>query len=157
MFTTIMQMQKEKKFLIRGLIITALFLILYFMLDRLNMTYSEMITEYGIYLVIVNIFFNILMAFMSAFLWNISSGLLKLTGKEGKGSFATGFAYIFGLLTYGCTPCVVAFFTTIGLTFSVAVLPLAGLPYKFISFGLLILGFFWLRYEANHVKCKVKD
>ncbi len=157
MFSTILEMQKEKKFIIRGLIIFGLFLLLYFMLDRLNMTYTEMVNTYGIYLVILNIFLNIIMALLSAFLWNISSGLLKMTGKEGKGSFATGFAYVFGLLTYGCTPCVIAFFSTIGLTFSVAVLPLAGLPYKFISFVLLILGLFWLRYEANHVKCKIKD
>jgi len=127
------------------------------MLDFLNIGYSEMITDYGFYLVVINIIVNLMMATLSAFMWNISSGLVELTGKEGKGSFASGFAYLFGLLTYGCTPCVIALFSTIGLTFSVAVLPLAGLPYKFIAFGLLILGLLWLIYESNHVKCKVKE
>lgn len=127
------------------------------MLDFLNIGYSEMISDYGFYLVIINVVVNLMMATLSAFMWNVSSGLVELTGKEGKGSFASGFAYIFGLLTYGCTPCVIALFSTIGLTFSVAVLPLAGLPYKFIAFGLLILGLLWLIYESNHIKCKVKE
>lgn len=150
-------MQKEKKFIVRGLIVFTLFIGLYTMLDFLNIGYSEMITDYGFYLVVINIIVNLMMATLSAFMWNISSGLVELTGKEGKGSFASGFAYLFGLLTYGCTPCVIALFSTIGLTFSVAVLPLAGLPYKFIAFGLLILGLLWLIYESNHVKCKVKE
>lgn len=156
MFNTLLSMQKEKKYIIQGTIFFSLFLLLYFILDTLNLSYPEMAQEYGYYLVFINIFLNILMAFTSAFMWNISTGLVKLTGKEGKGSFVSGFAYIFGLLTYGCTPCVIALFSTIGLTFTVAVLPLAGLPYKFMAFGLLILGFLWLRHEANHVKCKVK-
>lgn len=157
MFRTILAMQKQKKFIIQGIIVFALFITMYFLLDGLNMSYSDMITEYGLSLVIVNLILNVVMALTSAFMWNISSGLVKLTGREGKGSFLSGIAYVFGLLTYGCTPCVIAFFSTIGLTFSVAVLPLAGLPYKFMAFGLLILGLLWLIYETNHVKCKVKD
>ncbi|XMB73153.1 hypothetical protein RJI07_04365 [Mycoplasmatota bacterium WC30] len=157
MFKTILAMQKEKKFIIQGVIVFSVFMILYFLLDSLNLDYGEMIIEYGIYLVVINIILNIVMASLSAFMWNISTGLVKITGKEGKGSFVSGIAYIFGLLTYGCTPCVIALFSVIGLTFSVAVLPLAGLPYKFIALGLLVIGMFWLIYETNHVKCKVKD
>lgn len=157
MFRTILAMQKQRKFIIQGVIVFGLFLTMYFLLDGLNMSYSEMAGEYGVILVIANIALNIIMAFTSAFMWNISSGLVKLTGKEGKGSFLSGIAYVFGLLTYGCTPCVIALFSTIGLTFTVAVLPLAGLPYKFMAFGLLILGLIWLIYETNHVKCKVKE
>ncbi len=156
MFETILQMQKEKKYIIQGMIVWVIFMVLYFMLDQLNQSYADMIVEHGAYLVVINVVLNVLMASLSAFMWNISTGLVKLTGKEGKGAFASGFAYIFGLLTYGCTPCVIAMFSTIGLTFSVAVLPLAGLPYKIIALALLVGGFFWLKYEANHVKCKVK-
>ncbi len=157
MFKTILEMQKQKQFIIKGLIVFTMFLLMYFLLDSLNMDYALMEDDYGLYLVVINIFMNFLMALMSAFMWNVSSALVKLTGKEGKGSFMSGIAYIFGMLTYGCTPCVIALFSTIGLTFSVAVLPLAGLPYKFIALGLLILGMIWLIYETNHVKCKVKD
>lgn len=157
MFSSILDMQKQKKYIIQGAIVFVLFLILYIVLDRLNMTYSEMIEEYGIYLIVVNIILNIIMAFTSAFMWNISTALVKLTGKEGKGSTLSGFAYLFGLLTYGCTPCVIAMFSAIGITFAVAALPLAGLPYKFIALGILVLGFLWLKHEANHVKCKIKE
>lgn len=157
MFSEILRMQKEKKYIIRGLIIFVLFSVLYFILDGLNMDYDMMINDYGMYLVVINVFLNLLMAFISAFMWNVSTALVKLTGREGKGTAMSGIAYFFGLLTYGCTPCVVALFSTIGLTFTVAVLPLAGLPYKLIALVLLIIGFFWLKYESNHVKCKIKN
>lgn len=156
MFATILSMQKEKKYIIQGSIVFIVFMVLYTLLDFLNIGYDGMLEEYGVLLVIGNILLNITMAFISAFMWNVSTGLVKLTGKEGKGSFVSSFAVIFGMLTYGCTPCVIAFFSTIGITFAVAVLPLAGLPYKLLALVLLIIGFFWLKYEANHVKCKVK-
>lgn len=155
MFSTILEMQKTKKYIIQGSIVFVVFLGLYFLLDQLNIGYQEMIIEYGVFLVVVNVIFNIVMALISAFMWNVSTALVRLTGKEGKGTFMSGFAFIFGMLTYGCTPCVIAFFSTIGITFAVAALPLAGLPYKFISLAILGLGFLWLKYETNHVKCKV--
>ncbi|XFA98534.1 hypothetical protein ACAG96_06635 [Candidatus Izemoplasma sp. B36] len=156
MFKTILSMQKQKKYIIQGVITFIVFMVLYFVLDFLNMTYNEMIIEYGLFLVVVNIILNIIMSALSAFMWNVSTGLVKLTGREGKGSMLSGLAYLFGLLTYGCTPCVIALFATIGITFSVAALPLAGLPYKFLALVILGLGLVWLIYEANHVKCKVK-
>lgn len=155
MFQSILQMQKTKRYIIQGIIFLAFFLVLYFLLDSLNGGYANMAEEYGVYLVVINITLNILMSAMSAFMMNLSTGLVKMTGKEGKGTFLSSIAVLFGMLTYGCTPCVIAFFATIGITFSIAVLPLAGLPYKFVSVALLIIGYFWLVYEINHVKCKV--
>ena len=157
MFDSILMMQKERKYIIQGSIFFVLFLGLYILLDQLNIGYAQMMKDYGVYLVIANMFLNIIMAFVSAFMWNVSSALVKLTGKEGKGSFLSGFAVLFGMLTYGCTPCVIAFFATIGITFAVAALPLAGLPYKLIALVLLLLGFLWLKYETNHVKCKINN
>lgn len=157
MFKTIMSMQKQKKYVIQGILTLFIFFILYLVLDNLNMSYSEMIKDFGIYLVVINILLNLTMSMLSAFMWNVSSALVKLTGREGKGSMLSGLAYLFGLLTYGCTPCVIAMFATIGITFSVAALPLAGLPYKFLALLILILGLLWLIYETNHVKCKIKN
>lgn len=157
MFTLILSMQKEKKYLIQGIIVFTLFFGLYVLLDQLNIGYSAMIQDYGLLLVIGNLLLNVIMAGISALMWNISTAMVKITGKEGKGTFMSGFAFLFGMLTYGCTPCVIAFFSTIGLTFAVAVLPLAGLPYKLIALLLLILGFIWLRHETNHIKCKIKN
>ena len=157
MFKTILMMQKDKKYIIQGSVFFILFLGLYILIDQLNIGYTQMLMDYGIYLVIGNVILNIIMAGISAFMWNVSTGLVQLTGREGKGSFMSGIAVLFGMLTYGCTPCVIAFFSTIGITFAIATLPLAGLPYKLIGLILLVLGFLWLRYEANHVKCKVKS
>lgn len=156
LFTQILSMQKSKKYVIQGMVVFVVFLGLYIVLDQLNIGYGQMIKEYGVFLVVINVLINAFLAGMSALMWNISTALVSLTGKEGKGSFLTGFAYIFGLLTYGCTPCVIAFFSTIGITFAVAALPLAGLPYKMISILIVVLGFLWLKYETNHVKCKIK-
>lgn len=157
MFQTILLMQKEKKYIIQGMIVLVLFLGIYTLLDYLNIGYKAMLDEYGLLLVVGNVLLNIIMAFITAFMWNISTAMVKLTGKEGKGTFVSSFAVLFGMLTYGCTPCVIAFFSTIGITFAVAALPLAGLPYKLIALVLLIVGFFWLKYESNHVKCKIKN
>ena len=157
MFQTILLMQKEKKYIIQGMIVLVLFLGIYTLLDYLNIGYKAMLDEYGLLLVVGNVLLNIIMAFITAFMWNISTAMVKLTGKEGKGTFVSSFAVLFGMLTYGCTPCVIAFFSTIGITFAVAALPLAGFPYKLIALVLLIVGFFWLKYESNHVKCKIKN
>lgn len=155
MYSEILAMQKQKRYLIQGAIFFAFFMVIYFLLDGLNGGYTSMAEEYGVLLVVVNIVLNLAMSLMSAFMMNLSTGLMKLTGKEGKGTFLSSVAILFGMLTYGCTPCVIAFFATIGLTISIAVLPLAGLPYKFISVLLIVIGFFWLKYEINHVKCKI--
>lgn len=156
MFSTILKMQKERKYIIQGTIVFMIFIGLYTLLDFLNTSYTKMLEDYGVFLVIGNVVLNIMMAFISATMWNISTALVKLTGKEGKGSFMSGVAVLFGMLTYGCTPCVIAFFATIGITFAVAALPLAGLPYKLLALLIIVLGFFWLKYETNHIKCKVK-
>lgn len=155
MIRLIFEMQKQKRFIIQGIITFILFLTLYFLLDRLNMTYPEMIAEYGWLLVAANVTLNILMAAISAIMLNFSTALVKFSGKEGKGTFLSSIAVLFGMLTYGCTPCVIAFFATIGITFSVLALPLAGFPYKLISLGILLLGSIWLLYEIQHSKCKV--
>ncbi len=155
MFGLVLKKQKSLKYLVSFLIYTGFFMVIYYLLDSLNGGYTEMRNDYGAYLVTTNIVLNIFMSLLSAFMFNLSSALVDLTKKEGKGTFMTMFSVLFGVLTYGCTSCVIAFFAVIGITFSVAVLPLAGLPYKLISLGLLILGFFWLIREIKRSQCKL--
>lgn len=155
MLTEILAMQKTKKAILGNIVYFALFLALYFTIDSLSGGYVTMAQTYGVWLVVLNILLNIIMSAASAMMFGFSSAMVRLTGKEGKGTFATAFSVIFGMLTYGCTPCVIAFFAAIGITFSVAVLPLAGFPYKLISLGLLALGFLWLVYESKHIRCTI--
>ncbi|MCV2232525.1 hypothetical protein [Paracholeplasma manati] len=155
MLSLVLKKQTSVKYLVSFAIYAIFFMVIYFLLDSLNGGYYEMSVEYGSYLVYLNIGLNIVMSLVSAFMFNLSSALVDLTKKEGKGTFMTMFSVLFGVLTYGCTSCVIAFFAVIGITFSVAVLPLAGLPYKLISLGLLVIGFFWLLREIKRSQCKL--
>lgn len=155
MLSLVLQKQKSFKYLTSFFIYAAFFSIIYLLLDNLNGGYTQMANDFGSTLVVVNIALNIVMSLLSAFMFNLSSALVDLTKKEGKGTFMTMFSVMFGVLTYGCTSCVIAFFAVIGITFSVAVLPLAGLPYKLISLVLLMVGFIWLMREIKKSQCKI--
>lgn len=157
MIQAVFQMQKEKKLLIQGILFFLAFFGLFTLLDHLNSSYLLMIEEFGVGILLVHISLNLIMSFMSALMFNLSTALFKLTSREGKGSFLTGFAIIFGMVTYGCTPCVVAFLSVIGITLVVTVLPLGGLLYKIIALGILLVGFGILLLEIKYNKCKVKD
>lgn len=136
--TIILNSLKERKYLIQGIIFFSFFIVIFFILDYLNMSYSKMISSYGIYLVIINILLNIILAVLSTILL-ISSDLIV---RKSKASSLSYFAILFGMLTYGCTTCVIAFLANFGIIFTVMVLPLAGLPYKLISLALIVIGFF---------------
>lgn len=155
MLSAVLEMQKEKKAILSLIGYFAFFMVTYYIVDSLNMSYQQMIVDYGLYLVIVNILLNITMSLISATMFNFSTSLVKLNGKEGKATNLANLSILFGLLTYGCTSCVIAFFAVIGITFSVMVLPFAGLPYKLISLVLLVAGLIWLMYEIKNTKCKV--
>jgi uncharacterized membrane protein YccF (DUF307 family) len=152
-----LQLQRKKKYVIQGLIFFSLFVLIYTIVDRLNMTYVEMIAEYGLYLVVLNIFLNVMMSFMSAALMNLSTAMVELKGREAKASTFGTISVLFGILTYGCTSCVIAFFASLGIAFSVIALPLAGLPYKLVSLLLLVVGLIWITKEIEHGKCKIKS
>ncbi len=155
MLQSAFSLQLTKKYMIQGLIFLALFLIIFFMLDRLNMSYPMMQEQFGLFLVIVNIFLNVIMSVLSALMMNLSTAMVNLKGKEGVGSSLGFFSVLFGIFTYGCTSCVIAFLSIIGITFSVIALPLAGLPYKLLSFVLILAGLLWVMREIQHGKCKV--
>lgn len=147
--------QKEPKAIVRIIAFMALFLLIYSLLDYLNGGYNKMIFDYGFYLVVVNIGLNLFMSFLSSYMWSLSMTFVKLTGSSDRGSHATFISLLFGLFTYGCTPCLIAFFATFGITLGVAILPLMGLPYKLITLLILLIGYFYLIREIKHPKCKI--
>ncbi|MBN2300751.1 MAG: hypothetical protein JXC31_06175 [Acholeplasmataceae bacterium] len=151
------KLQLTKKYIIQGSLFFILILIIYTIVDRLNMTYLEMIDVYGLYLVVINIITNLVMSFLSSLLMNLSTAMVELKGKEGKGSSLGFISIVFGVLTYGCTSCIIAFFASIGIAFSVIALPLAGYPYKIISLLIIFIGLFWITREIKYGKCKIKN
>jgi len=151
------KLQLKKKYLIQGLIFFSLFMVIYTVVDGLNMSYSEMTSTYGLYLVILNIALNIIMSFLSSLLMNLSTAMVELKGNEGVASSFGALSVIFGILTYGCTSCVIAFFASVGIAFSVIALPLAGFPYKILSLLIIFIGLFWITRELKNGKCKIKE
>lgn len=156
MFTLALDRLKTRSSILQGLGFMGIFILIYTVIDYNNLSYDKMANIYGSYLVYTNMALNVLMALLSAFLLLLSTANAELKGKESLGSNLSFISVLFGILTYGCTPCVIAFFASLGIAFSVIALPLAGLPYKFISIGLLLIGLIWTYYELQYGKCKVK-
>lgn len=156
MIDYIIQLHRQPKMIKQGILFGLFFFGIYTLLDSLNGGYAAMSTEFGLWLVILNIVTNLFMSFVSAIMMNLSTNLFHYTGKEGNGSWVPSISVFFGILTYGCTPCVIAFFASLGIAFSVAVLPFAGYPYKLISVALIIAGLFFVYYEVSRAKCKPK-
>jgi hypothetical protein len=150
----VQELLKTKKYILQMIGFFAFFMVIYTMLDGFNMSYSQMSEAYGSILVTTNIMVNIIMASLTALLLNLSTANAALKGgQETKGSNLGFVSVLFGVLTYGCTPCVIAFFGSIGIAFSVVALPFAGLPYKFISLFLIIIGLWWTRKEIETGSC----
>lgn len=128
-----------------------IFLGMYTLLDSFNLSYKEMSEQFGLYLPVINIGINIFMAYMSGLMLSASSAQFK----DLKGSNMSFISIAFGIFTYGCTTCVITFLASLGITFSVAVLPFAGLPYKLVSVVLVIIGYFWTQREIKNTVCKI--
>lgn len=147
---------QTKKIQKDGILFFLFFLFIFTLVDSFNMSYSDMAQTYSKSLVVINIFLNIIMSLGTSFLMILSSVMLKIKAIEPKGTNMGIFSIFFAVLTYGCTPCVIALFANFGITFSVIALPFAGLPYKFITLGLILIGIVWSLYDINRGACKVK-
>lgn len=124
---------------------------MYTVLDGFNLSYKNMIIQYGWYLPVLNIGINIFMAFMSGLMLSASSAQFK----DLKGSNMSFLSIVFGIFTYGCTTCVITFLASLGISFSVIALPLAGLPYKLVSVVLVIIGYYWTQREIRNTVCEI--
>ena len=155
MLENVLRLQTTKKSLGMNAFYFVFFLSIYTLVDSFNMSYASMAETYGLFLPIVNIGMNIVMALLSMTMMGLTTAQFQLSGIESKGSNLSFASVFFGILTYGCTPCVISFFATLGITFSVIALPFAGLPYKFISLALLIIGVFWVVRSIKTSTCRV--
>lgn len=131
------------------------FIAINFTVDYLNMPYNQMIIEYNLFLVIINITLNILMSLITALTLTLSVINLKINQKDTRSSNLSFFSVIFSIMTYGCTACVINFLAVFGISYSIALLPYAGLPYKLIALFIIIISLFFTKYEMNK-PCVVK-
>lgn len=155
MLTYVIQKQFKLNFILMNVLYFAFFMFIYTLVDSFNMSYEAMNLEFGFGLVITNIALNIIMALLSMVMLGLTSAQFDLSGKESNGSNLSIASVFFGILTYGCTPCVIAFFAAIGISFSVIALPFAGLPYKFISLAILLIGLIWVIRSIQKTTCPI--
>jgi hypothetical protein len=155
MLTYVLKKQTTPRFLMLNAFYFFFFLGIYTLIDSFNISYSQMALTYGSFLPLVNIGINLLMASLSMAMMGLTSAQFDFSGRESNGSNLSFASVLFGILTYGCTPCVISFFAAIGISFSVAVLPFAGLPYKLISLLLIIIGFVWILFSIRRTVCKI--
>lgn len=153
-----MQKQKEKKNL--GILAGVFVFVygLYLFLDWLaHGSFTTLFAELGTPLFAVHQLFNVIIAAIAALMISLSQIKLRLTSVEPKGSTSIPFlSFIFGLLTFGCAPCVVAFLGAVGITFTPIVLPFGNLPWKIILLVLMIAGFFFILRSIDKSTCTPK-
>jgi hypothetical protein len=157
MLTVVMHEAKQQKniIIIGGLFV--FFLGLYIFLDfEGNTNYDNMIANFGLGITLLHIGINIVIAVLTAIMVSFSLINFRLTKKEPVGSNAIPFiTFLFGVLTFGCTSCVVAFLAAIGIAFTPLVLPNGNLIWKLVALAIVGIGFIWIMYSIQHTKCKI--
>lgn len=156
MLKMVLKEHKKNKYIVINLIFFLFFLLIYYLLDNSGgNSYLVMTDNEGLLVTILHIIINLLMSLLSSILitWSIIGQ--KLNGVEPNGTSVTGISVILGVLTYGCTPCVIAFFAAIGIGFTPIILPFANLPWKIVSLLIISIGFYFITKSINNPKCKV--
>ena len=158
MIPLIIERSKQPKNIIMYILLFLFFLGLYVFLDfEGNTNYKIMTYNFGLSITLIHITINIIIAILSSIMVGFSIINHRLTSVEPKGSNAIPFfTFIFGLLTFGCTGCVVAFFTSVGIAFTPIILPAGNMIWKLLALLFVIIGFSWIMYSIDKMKCKIK-
>jgi len=143
---------KSYKYLVILIIMFIIYLYLYTQVDLIgNRSYQF---SSGL-LLVLNTGLNIIMSMIAGHSTTLVYYQYKLTNKESNASIFAPLSLIFGMLTYGCSSCTIALLSTVGLSYSVKILPFDNLPYKFLALGIIIVGYMIVR--RNFIKgCKIK-
>lgn len=158
MLSMVYQESKKTSNIIMLIALTIFFFGLYIFLDfEGNGNYQNMIEQFGVFITIIHIIANLIIGVMSGIMITFSIINYRFTKKEPKGNTAIPFiSFIFGLLTFGCTSCVVAFLSAIGIAFTPILLPNGNLIWKMVALLFVSIGFIWILYSIQNTKCKVK-
>ncbi len=140
-----------------GIIFVVVFVLYSFFDFLVFSSLSNMVAELGASMTALHIGLNTVMALLTSFMVSMSQIKLKLTKSEPVG--ATGipaFSFVFGLLTFGCTPCVINFLAAVGIAFTPIVFPNGNLLWKLILVGLIALGLVYILWRIEKSTCKIK-
>jgi hypothetical protein len=158
MLTLVWQKQKERKFIQLFIIMWAFMYGLYAFLDVLYYgSFQEMLDTLSPGLVVIHQLTNLIIAFIVSVMLSFSQIQLILTKKEPLGGTSIPFfSFIFGLLTFGCAPCVITFLSVIGIAFTPIVLPFGNLVWKLILLSLMGLGVAFVLRRIQNTACTLK-
>jgi hypothetical protein len=119
--------------------------------------YSGLLSEFSGTTTFIHIMINVVIAVLSGIMVTLAILNQALTNIDPKGSNAVPMlTFIFGLLTFGCTGCVVAFFTAIGIAFTPIILPNANLLWKLMALLFVVLGYIYVIHSIKNIKCDLK-
>ncbi|XMB85622.1 hypothetical protein RJG79_09365 [Mycoplasmatota bacterium WC44] len=150
-----LELHKTRKYIVMNLVTFLVFMIIYTILDiNANETYKAMIENHGIFIVFIHILINILISFVSSVVFTWSYISLSINKKDATGANIPIIGVVVGFLTFGCTPCVVAFLSLFGITFVPLILPNANLLWKLLVLLLVIFSAYITIKSANK-GCKV--
>ncbi len=158
MLTLIRQELHQRQYRVLLAVLFAFFLSLYVFLDFEGaISYRVMTAEFGALVTSTHILINVIIAGLTSVMVTFSIINYKLTNIEPTGSNAIPFlSFLLGVLTFGCTSCVVAFLGAVGIAFTPLVLPNANLLWKIAALLFVALGFIWIMYTIQNSKCKIK-
>lgn len=158
MLTLVWQKQKERKFIQLFIIMWAFMYGLYAFLDVLYYgSFQEMLQTLSPGLIVIHQLTNLIIAFIVSVMLSFSQIQLILTKKEPLGGTSIPFfSFIFGLLTFGCAPCVITFLSVVGIAFTPIVLPFGNLVWKLILLSLMGLGVAFVLRRIQNTACTLK-
>lgn len=159
MLSAVKQEATTKQNIILFITLFFFFFALYVFLDfEGNTNYAVMTANFGLGITLIHIVMNLIIATLSSIMVGFSIINYRLTKQEPVGSNAIPFlSFILGILTFGCTSCVVAFLSAVGIAFTPIILPNGNLLWKLIAVLFVGLGFLWIMYSIQHTKCKIKQ
>lgn len=158
MLTLVLEKQKEQKFIALFALMWAFMYGLYLFLDYLWYgSFQAMGQELSTGLIVIHQVTNLAVSFIVTVMLSFSQISLFINKTEPLGGNSIPFlSFIFGLLTFGCAPCVITFLGAIGIAFTPLVLPFGNLVWKFILFGLMLGGLGFVLYRIQNTVCDIK-
>lgn len=153
----ILMMHKTRKFIVINLGLFVLFMFIYTTLDlSANDGYQYLIDNFGYSVFMMHLIMNVILAATSSVVLTWSFIAMQVNKKDSKWTNMPIIGVFVGFLTFGCTPCVVAFLSIFGIGFAPMILPNGNILWKVLVLGLIILSG-WMTILYNNKGCKVEN
>jgi hypothetical protein len=135
----LLMQHKTKKGLLINAGFFAAFLLIYVLLDiNGNEGYGNLLALEGMTTLVLHIIMTVLLAIASSIVITWSYLSVQLFKKDVVATNIPFLGVAIGFVTFGCTPCVVAFLSIFGITFVPLLLPMANLLFKILVFLLIV-------------------